>query len=64
MNSTGTEDAVDAALLLFQIAGIVPNVANLTSADVDSNGRLDSIDVLQILQVIAGLISHNALSCR
>ena len=62
-NGSGTVDAIDAALVLFKIAGLLPNVPNPSNADVDGNGRLDSIDVLQILQVSAGLISRGELSC-
>jgi len=63
-NGDGVVGAVDAALLLFKIAGLLPNVPNPSNADVDGNGQLDSIDVLQILQVSAGLIGRRALNCR
>ena len=63
-NGSGTVDAVDAALILFAIAGLTPAVPSPNNADVDGNGRLDSVDVLRILQVSAGLINRGALNCR
>ena len=56
-NCDGTVNAVDAAYILQDVAGRIPNVPCPALANVNGDGAIDPIDAVLILQYTAGLIS-------
>ena len=56
VNCSTAVDAIDAALLLQNGAGLFPALVCQHNADVNESGGFDSIDASLILQLIAGLI--------
>jgi hypothetical protein len=55
-NGDGTANAVDAALVLQNSAGLIASIN--PNADVNHDGQINSLDALLILQYVAGLIDH------
>ena len=53
--------SVDALLILQFVVGLVGSVPNPDSADVNSDGEIDSLDALLILQLGVGLL--DTLDC-
>jgi dipeptidyl aminopeptidase/acylaminoacyl peptidase len=58
VNCSGAVDAIDAALLLQQGAGLLQDLPCPENADVNEDGQVNSIDAALILQYSAGLIDH------
>jgi hypothetical protein len=56
VNKDGETNAIDAALILQQVAGIIESVAHPENADVNEDGEIDAIDAALVLQFAAGLI--------
>jgi hypothetical protein len=56
VNCDGMVNAIDAALILQLVAGIIGSVPCPQNADVDENGSINPIDSALILQFTAGLI--------
>lgn len=52
----GTADAIDAALTLQFVAGLIGTLPCLQNADVNNDGQADTIDAALILQYAAGLL--------
>jgi hypothetical protein len=55
-NQDGLVDAIDAALVLQNSAGLISSID--PNADVNHDGRINSLDASLILQYVAALI-HN-----
>lgn len=55
-NCDAVINAVDAALVLQLVAGLVPSLPCEAAGDIDRNGFITAIDALIILQLDAGLI--------
>lgn len=53
----GSVNAIDAAVLLQYIAGLLPSVPCPENADVNGDGLTNSVDVALILQYTAGLLT-------
>ena len=56
MNQDGTVNAVDAALILQLVAGLIDSLACKVGADVNQDGTIDAVDAALVLQLVAGLI--------
>ena len=61
VNCDGTTNAVDAALILQLVAGLLPSLPCPEAADVNADGRTDTIDAALILQHSAGLVRSRLL---
>jgi hypothetical protein len=57
-NCDGVVDAVDAALILQSVAGLVSTVPCQTNADVDQDGSITALDAALVLQYSAGLLDE------
>jgi len=49
-------NAIDAALILQLVAGLIDDVACPDAADFDEDGDIDAVDASLVLQVVAGFI--------
>jgi hypothetical protein len=58
VNCDGSVNAIDAALLLQLIAGLVQGLPCQGNGDVNGSGSIDPIDAALVLQFDAGLIDH------
>ena len=58
VNDDGGVNAIDAALVLQYVAGLLGSLPNAQAADVNDDGRIDSVDAALILQYSAGLVAH------
>jgi parallel beta-helix repeat protein len=56
VNKDGVTNALDAALVLQNVAGLLPVLPNVSRADTNQDGEIDSLDALLILQYGAGLL--------
>jgi hypothetical protein len=57
-NCDGTVNAIDSALILQKVAGLLPSLACAAAADANADGHVNAIDSALILQLSAGLIGH------
>jgi parallel beta-helix repeat protein len=55
-NCDGRVTAVDAAVILQAVAGLIPGVGCPQNADVNGDGRVNAVDATLVLQQVAGLI--------
>ena len=54
----GEVNAIDAALVLQLVAGVVESLSCQANADVNGDGNVDAIDAALILQFTAGLVEQ------